>query len=92
MSLNSSLSVFSGFMVGYLRYQHTIWSKSYDLNNRIVLVSFGSSFYIKYISMLEKIHSGLFLSLAITGIGVNDIIRYPSGSLKFHFTSFCFLW
>ena len=36
----------------------------------------------------EKIiHSGLFLSLAITGIDVNDIIRYSSSSLKYHLTS-----
>ena len=35
----------------------------------------------------KKIHSGLFLSLAITGIDVNDIIRYPSSSLKYHLTS-----
>ena len=34
-----------------------------------------------------KKHSGLFLSLAITGIDVNGIIRYPSSSLKYHLTS-----
>ena len=36
----------------------------------------------KTISIEEKIHSGLFLSLAITGIDVIDIKRYPSSSLK----------
>ena len=40
------------------------------------------------ISTEEKIHSGLFLSLAVTGIDVNDIIRYPSSSLKYYLTSF----
>ena len=29
----------------------------------------------------------MFLSLAITGIDVNDIIRYPSSSLKYHLKS-----
>ena len=47
------------------------------------MFSFGSSFYIKNISKEKK--SGLFLSYAITGIGVNDIIsiiRYPQYSIK----------
>ena len=36
----------------------------------------------KNISIEEKIHSGLFLSLAFTGIDVIDIKRYPSSSIK----------
>ena len=35
----------------------------------------------------KKKHSGLFVILAITGIDVNDIIRYPSSSLKYHLPS-----
>ena len=30
----------------------------------------------------------VFLSLAITGIDLNDIIRYPSSSLKYHFNKY----
>ena len=54
------------------------------------MFSFGSSFYIKKHFNRRKIHSGLFLSYTITGIDVNDIIRYPSSqlkSLKYHLTS-----
>ena len=61
--------------------------KNIRFEDRIVLFSFGSSFYIKNISIEEKRHHGLFLSLAITGIDVNDIVRYPSRSLKYHLTS-----
>ena len=32
-------------------------------------------------------HHDLFLSLAVTGFDVNDIIGYPSSSLKYHLTS-----
>ena len=39
------------------------------------------------ISIEDKIHNGLFLSLAITGIDVNYIVRYPSSSFKYHLTS-----
>ena len=67
---------FSAVMVGYIRYQHTISLKSYDLKIESFLFSFGSSFYITHFSR-RKTHYGLFLSLAITGIDVNDIIRYP---------------
>ena len=42
---------------------------------------------LKNLSIKKKIHSGLFLSLAITGIDLNDIIRYPSSSIKYHLTS-----
>ena len=31
VTLNSSLSVFSAVMVGYIRYQHTVSLKVYDL-------------------------------------------------------------
>ena len=75
---------FSAVTVGYIRYQHhTVLLKLYDL--KIESFSLESSFYIKKnLSIKKKIHSGLFLSLAITGIDVNNIIRYPSSSLKYH--------
>ena len=70
---------FSAITVSYIRYQNT------DSLN-----SYGSSFYIKKkqknISIEEKLHSGLFLSSAITGIDVKDTIRYPNSSLKYHLT------
>ena len=77
---------FSAVTVGYIRYQHTISLKLYDLKIEFFF-SLDSNFYIKNLSIKKKIHSGLFLSLAITGIDVNDIIRYPSSSLKYHLTS-----
>ena len=54
----------------------------YDLKKESFFVSLDSSFYIKKPSNKEKIHSGLYLSLAITGIDVNNIKRYPSSSLN----------
>ena len=79
---------FSAVTVGYIRYQHTVLLKLYNLKIELFF-SLGSSFYIKNkpFNKEKKIHSGLFLSLAITGIDVNDIIRYPSSSLKYHLTS-----
>ena len=75
---------FSAVTIGYIRYQHTVSLKLYDLKIESFLFSLDSSFYIKNLSIKKKIHSGMFLSLAITGIDVNDIIRYPSSSLKYH--------
>ena len=81
---------FSAVTVGYIRYQHTVSLKLYDLKIEMVF-SLDSSFYIKKpFNKDKKIHSGSFLSLAITGIDVNDvndIKRYPSSSLKYHLTS-----
>ena len=78
---------FSAVTVGYIRYQHAVSLKLYDLKIESFF-SLDSSFYIKKkLSIKTKIHSGLFLSLAITGIDVNDIIRYPSSSLKYRLTS-----
>ena len=54
---------FSAVTVGYIRYQHTVSLKLYDLKlDRIVFFSSDSSFYIKKPFNKEKIHSGLFLS------------------------------
>ena len=78
---------FSAITVGYIRYQLTVSLKLYDLNIESFLFSLDSSFYIEKPFNKEKIHSGLFLSLAITSIAVNDIIRYTSSSLKYHLTS-----
>ena len=75
---------FPPVMVGYIRYQYTRSLKSYDLKIESFLFSFSSSFYIKTFQYKTKIHSGLFLSLAITRIDVNDIIRHPSSLLKYH--------
>ena len=78
MTLISPLSVFRAVRVGYIRYQHKISLKSYNLKIESFLFSFGSSFYIKVHfkrRKKNKKHSGSFLSLAITGIDVNDIIR-----------------
>ena len=62
VTLNSSLSVFfffffffffflggggGGVTVGYIRYQHRILLKSYDLKIESFWFLFGSSFYIK---------------------------------------------
>ena len=79
---------FSTVTVSYIRYQHTVSLKLYYLKIESFFFPLDSSFYIKKTFNKEKkIHSGLFLSLAITGIDVNDIIRYPSSSLKYHLTS-----
>ena len=88
MTLNSSLVSISAVMVSYIRYQHTVSLKLYDLKIESFF-SLDSSFYIKKNLSIkkQKINSGLFLSLSITGIDVNDIIRYPSRSLKYHLTS-----
>ena len=72
MTLNSSLSVFSAVTVGYIRYQHTVLLKLYDSKVESFF-SLDSNFYIKKPFNREKMHSGLFLPLAITGIDVNDI-------------------
>ena len=77
---------FSAVTVGYIRYQHTVSLELYDLKIESFF-SLDSSFYIKKPFNKEKLHSGLFLSLAVPGIDVNDIIRYPSSSLKYHLTS-----
>ena len=79
---------FSAVTLSYIRYQHTVSLKLYDLKIKSFF-SLDSSFYIKKKPFNKEkiIHSGLFLSLAITGIDVNDIIRYPSSSLKYHLTS-----
>ena len=83
MTLNSS-----AVTVGYIRYQHTVSLKSNDLKiESIRLVFFWQQFLHKNISIEEKIHSDLFLTLPITGIDVIDIIRYPSSSLKYHLIS-----
>ena len=76
---------FSAVTVGY---QHTVSLKLYDLKieSSFFFILVAVSTLIK-LSIKKKIHSGLFLSLAITGIDVNDIIRYPSSSLKYHLTS-----
>ena len=77
---------FSAVAVGNIRYQPTVPLKSYDLK----IKSF--CFYknkTKHFNR-RKIHSGLFLSLAITGTDINDIIRYPSSSLKYHLTRLVF--
>ena len=78
---------FLAVTVGYIRYHDTVSLKLYDLKIESFFFSLDSSFYIKKPFNKEKIHSGLFLSLAITDIDVNDIIRYPSSSLKYHLTS-----
>ena len=79
---------FSAVTVGYIRYQHTVSLKLYDLKlDRIVFFLLIAVSTLKNLSVKKKIHSGLFLSLAITGIDVNDIIRYPSSSLKYNLTS-----
>ena len=78
---------FSAVTVSYIRYQHTVSLKLYDLKIESFF-SLDSSFYIKNLSIKkQKIHSCLFLSFAITGIDVNVIIRYPSSSLKYHLTN-----
>ena len=64
---------FSAVTVSYIRYQHTVLLKFYDLKieSFFFLLIAGST--LKNLSIKKKIHSGLFLSLAITGIDVNDI-------------------
>ena len=60
----------------------------YDLKTESFFFSLDSSFYIKKPFNKEIKNTFWFvLSLAITGIDVNDIIRYPSSSLKYHLTS-----
>ena len=54
------------------------------------IVIFLWQFLLKNHFNERKIHSGLFLSYAITVIDVNDIISiigYPRSLLKYHFTS-----
>ena len=77
MTLNSSLSVFRPLRSLYTLQTYYL-VKIIWFEDRIVLFSFGSSFYIKHFNTRKYI----VLSLAITGIDVNDIIRYPSSSLK----------
>ena len=77
---------FSAVTVGYIRYQHTVSLKLYDLKIELFFLLIAVS-TLKNLSIKKKIHSGLVLSLAITGIDVNGIIRYPSSSLKYHLTS-----
>ena len=78
---------FSAVTVGYIRFQHTVWLKLYGLKIESFFFLLIAVSTLKNLSIKKKIHSGLFLSLAITGIDVNDIIRYPSSSLKYHLTS-----
>ena len=86
MALNLPLSVFGRYGRLYTlptyNFVKIVW-----FEDRIVWFSFDSSFYINNISIEEIIHFSLFLSLASTGIDVNDIMRYPSSSLKNHLTS-----
>ena len=77
---------FSAVTLSYIRYQHIFSYKLYDLKIESFF-SLDSSFYIKKPFIKKKIHCGLFVSLAITGIDINAIIRYPSSSLKYHLTS-----
>ena len=79
---------FSTVTVIYIRYQYTVSLKSYTLKIEsfcFLLVAVSRKKPKKHVNR-RKMHSGLFLSLAITGIDVNDIIRYPSSSLKYHLT------
>ena len=79
---------FLAVTVGYIRYKHTVSLKLYDLKIESFFFSLDSSFYIKKTFNKEKnTFWFVFLSLAITGIDINDIIRYPSSSLKYHLTS-----
>ena len=78
---------FSAVTVSYIRYQHTVSLKLYDLKIESFFFLLIAVSTLKKLSIKKKIHFGLFLSLAITGIDVNDIIRYPSSSLKYHLTS-----
>ena len=80
---------FSAVTVGYIRYQHSVSLKLYDLKIESLCFLLMAVSTLKKQTFLQKkkIHSGLFLSLVITGIDVNDIIRYPSCSLKYHLTS-----
>ena len=68
---------FSAVTVGYIRYQHTVSLNLYDLKIESVFLLIAVS-TLKNLSIKKKIPSGLFLSLATTGIDVNDIKRYPS--------------
>ena len=79
---------FSAVMVGYIRYQHTVSLTLYDLKIKSFFsLLIAVSTFKKPFNEEKKIHSDLFLSLAITGIDLNDIIKYPSSSLKYHLTS-----
>ena len=78
---------FLAVTVSYIRYQHTVSLKLYDMEIESFFSLLIAVSTLKNLSIKKKIHSGLFLSLAITGIDVNDIIRYPSSSLKCHLTS-----
>ena len=82
--MNSSLSVFRPNSQLYTL-PTLISLKSYDL--KMESFCFLWVFVLENISIEDKIHNGLFLSLAITGIDVNYIVRYPSNSLKYHLTS-----
>ena len=55
---------FSAVTVGYIRYQHTISLKLYDLKIESFFFSLNSSFYIKKPFNKEKIHSGLFFIIS----------------------------
>ena len=77
----------SAVTLSYIRYQHTVSLKLYDLKIKSFFLLTAVSTLKKPFNKEKIIHSGLFLSLAITGIDVNDIIRYPSSSLKYHLTS-----
>ena len=76
---------FSAVADGYIRYLHTVPLKSYALKTESFCFLLEAVSTKKAIE--EKIHSALFLSLAITGTDEDDIIRYPSISLKYYLTS-----
>ena len=75
---------FLAVMVGYIRYQHTDSLKLYDLKIESFFFLLIAVSTLKKTFNKEKNTSGLFLSLAITGIDVNDVIRYPSSLIKYH--------
>ena len=65
---------FSAVTLSYIRYQHTVSLKLYDLKIKSFFLLIAVSTLKKKPFNKEKIiHSGLFLSLAITGIDVNDL-------------------
>ena len=78
---------FLAVTVGYIRYQHTVSLNLYDLKIESFFFLLIAVSTLKNLLIKKIIHSGLFLSLAVTGIDVNDIIRNPSSSLKYHLTS-----
>ena len=65
VTLNSSLSVFLAVTVGYIRYQHTISFKLYDLKiESFCFLLVAVSTLKKTLSIKKKIHSGLFFTIS----------------------------